>query len=260
MFPYNISFAGAGRVAGALCKELYSAGMKIGLIVSPSERNGKALAQSCGASWSVKYQYPENTDLIIVAVPDHAIQEVLNKIVCPHGTLVAHTAGSIGTDVFPDKIQKSGVFYPLQTFSHERKISFKDLPFLIEASDKQSLEVLKHLAELLMSKVYYADSEKRRLIHLAAVFINNFTNHMLTLGFEIAEKAGSGYEILLPLLKETVSKAIETGPGKSQTGPAIRNDRNTIEKHLELLSFSPELMKVYDEITRSIIQYHNKRD
>lgn len=260
MVPYNISFAGAGRVAAALSKEMYGVGMKIGLIVSPSEKNGKSLAQSCGASWSMNHEYPEDTDLIIVAVPDHVLEDVLNQIVCPSETLVVHTAGSIGIDAFPGKIKKTGVFYPLQTFSRERKISFSDLPFLIEASDQQSLTVLKKLAEAIGGKVYYADSAHRRMVHLAAVFINNFTNHMLTGGLEIAKKAGFQFDILMPLLKETVLKAIELGPEKSQTGPAVRNDRNTIEKHLELLSFSPDLQKMYNEITKSIIQYHNKPD
>ena len=96
------------------------------------------------------------------------------------------------------------------------------------------------------------------MLHLAAVFICNFTNHMLTAGMEVAEKAGVPFEILYPLLQETVSKALSIGPDKSQTGPAVRNDQNTIEKHLELLSFSPDLQNIYREITISIINYYNK--
>lgn len=254
----NISFAGAGRVAGALCGRLYSKGFKIGLIVSLSQKKGRVLADSCKASWSDRLEYPEETDIIIIAVPDRNLETVLNNLVCSSETLVVHTAGSIGMNVFPEKISKSGVFYPLQTFSGERKISFSDLPFLIEASDKQCLAVLKELAESIGGKVYYADSESRILIHLAAVFINNFTNHMLAQGLEISKKAGFQFDILMPLLKETVAKAMELGPEKSQTGPAVRNDRNTIEKHLELLSFTPDLQKMYDVITKSIIRYHNK--
>jgi predicted short-subunit dehydrogenase-like oxidoreductase (DUF2520 family) len=96
------------------------------------------------------------------------------------------------------------------------------------------------------------------MVHLAAVFICNFTNHMLTGGKLVADKANIPFEIFYPLLRETISKAIELGPEKSQTGPALRNDLNTIEKHMELLSFSPELKKIYKEITMSIINYHNK--
>jgi predicted short-subunit dehydrogenase-like oxidoreductase (DUF2520 family) len=107
-------------------------------------------------------------------------------------------------------------------------------------------------------QVLLIDAEHRRMIHLAAVFVSNFTNHMLTVGKELASKAGVPFELLVPLINETISKSVAVGPERSQTGPAIRNDQNTIEKHLELLSFSPELQKIYGDLTRSIIKYHKK--
>ena len=259
MFQYNISFAGAGRVAQALCREMYFAGHKIGLIVSESEKNGRSLADSCKASWSTDLIFPDSSNLIIVAVPDHRLKLVLEKISCRAETLVAHTAGSIGTDVFPEHFKQKGVFYPLQTFSKERKVGFKDLPFLIESSDKQSDAILKGLAESIGGKAHFTDTEHRRMLHVAAVFVCNFTNHMLTAGKEVATKAGFPYEVLRPLIIETFSKALDTGSENSQTGPAIRNDLNTIEKHLELLSFSPELKRIYNEMTTSIIKYYKKQ-
>ena len=259
MFQYNISFAGAGRVAGALCREMYFAGHKIGLIVSESEKNGRSLADSCKASWSPDLIFPDSNNVIIVAVPDHRLKSVLEKINCRAETLVAHTAGSTGIDVFPEYFKLKGVFYPLQTFSKERKVDFKDLPFLLESSDKQSDAILKGLAESIGGKAHFTDTENRRMLHLAAVFVCNFTNHMLTAGKEVATKAGFPYEVLRPLIIETFSKALDTGPENSQTGPAIRNDLNTIEKHLELLSFSPELKRIYNEMTTSIIKYYKKQ-
>lgn len=256
MTPFNISFAGAGRVGTALCKEMYQAGFKIDLIVSVSPENGKSLAKSCNSRWSSELVYPDHTDILIVAVPDQKLKEVLHNISCKPETLVIHTAGSIGIDDFPEHIKRKGVLYPLQTFSKDRNVSFKGLPFFIEASDEQSLAVLKQLAETIGGKAQYADSEHRRMIHLAAVFICNFTNHMLTQGQDIASKAGFPFDLLEPLLKETISKALDIGPGRAQTGPAVRNDQITIEKHLELLSFSPDMQRLYNEITRSIIQYY----
>jgi len=258
MINKSISFAGAGRVASALCSQIYDAGYKIDLIVSPGEENGRSLALSCQASWSPVPEYPESSDIIIVSVPDHALKDVLANLRCRTDALVVHTAGSFGLEVFPASIKVKGVFYPLQTFSRERKVEFTDLPILLESSDKQSTVILEELASSLGGKTWFVNTDQRIMLHLAAVFICNFTNHMLTRGKQVAEKAGIPFEIFYPLLNETMSKAMEIGPEKAQTGPAVRNDHNTIEKHIGLLSFSPELEKIYSEITMAIINYHYK--
>lgn len=258
MFQGNISFAGAGRVASALCKEFFDSGLKIDKIASITESYGRLLADVCGAFWSSDLQFPDSTDVIIIAVPDHKLAGILSKLKFNPGTLVVHTAGSFGMDVFPSNITHKGIFYPLQTFSKDRKISFTDLPFLLESSDDESSVILKNLAESIGGKAYFVDAERRKMLHLAAVFVCNFTNHLLTVGQEIAKKAGFSLEVLEPLIKETVSKALESGPENSQTGPAVRNDHNTIEKHMELLSFSPELQRLYDDMTSSIINYYKK--
>jgi predicted short-subunit dehydrogenase-like oxidoreductase (DUF2520 family) len=259
MNEQSISFAGAGRVGGALCKVLFHAGHRIDLIVSETASSGRPLADSCGASWSSDMLFPGSTDIIIVAVPDHRLESVLGAIRCGNDTLIVHTAGSVGMDVFPKEFKRKGVFYPLQTFSAGREVSFRDLPFLLEASDDQSAEILKDLVSSIGGKWHLADAEHRRLLHLAAVFVSNFTNHLLTEGKEIAVSAGFSFEILKPLINETVSKAIAAGPENSQTGPAVRNDKNTIETHLDLLSFSPELKSLYNEVTMSIIKYYKDK-
>jgi len=258
MTRLNISFAGAGRVAGALCREFYSAGHHIGLIVSETEKNGQKLAGECKSSWSDKLIFPGNADILIVAVPDNRIEKVLAGIRCDERTLIVHTAGSIGIDVFPEKTKRKAVLYPLQTFTNGRKVNFRDLPFFIESPDKQSVAILEMLVDSIGGSVYHADTEKRRMIHLAAVFTCNFSNHMLTVGKELISETGFPFEVMKPLISETLSKAIDLGPENSQTGPAVRNDQNTIEKHLELLSFSPELKRIYSEMTRSISEYHKK--
>jgi predicted short-subunit dehydrogenase-like oxidoreductase (DUF2520 family) len=258
MLHKKISFAGAGRVASALCRKMYAAGYDIELIVSLSEVNGRSLSESCMASWSQIAEFPLSTDLIIVAVPDHSLISVLNDLTCNPETLVVHTAGSFGLEVFPEHIKRKGVFYPLQTFSKNRIVDFSGLPFLLESSDSFSSAIMEELAHSMGGKTLFVSSEQRIMIHLSAVFICNFTNHMLTGGWQVAEKAGIPFEIFFPLLKETISKAMDLGPEKSQTGPAVRNDTNTTGKHLELLSFSPDLQKLYREVTMSIIKYHSK--
>jgi len=258
MIRLNISFAGAGRVAGALCMEMLNSGIKIHQVVSETEKEGRQLARACHAKWSTELTFDEPNDIVLVAVPDHKLKEVLSSVKCAEECVVAHTAGSYGLEMFPLSITRKGVFYPLQTFSKGRNISLKDLPFLIEASDESTGKTLSELAIRAGGKVHFIDHERRKMIHLAAVFINNFTNYMLTSGNEIASKSGLSLNIFEPLIRETIAKALENGPENSQTGPAIRNDLNTIEMHLELLSFSPELQEIYREMTDSIIKHYKK--
>jgi predicted short-subunit dehydrogenase-like oxidoreductase (DUF2520 family) len=256
--PYRISFLGAGNVAGALCRELYGKGHIIQQIVSRDGNKGRALSAICNAEWSDNSIFFENTEILIVAVPDNQLPEVLPNIKCNDSTIVAHTAGSIGLDIFPENIKRKGIFYPLQTFSASRKPDISIVPFFIEASEETTAIALKSLAETISKSVYISDTEHRRLLHLAAVFVSNFTNHMFTSGKYIASATNIPFSVLNPLIIETVSKAIELGPENSQTGPAVRYDLNTIEKHMDLLSFSPELQNIYNIITKSIISYYKK--
>lgn len=252
----HVSFVGAGKVGSAICRELFNAGYVIDMIISATPAKGMAIADAYHSNWSAEPVIPFTTKIVFVAVPDSRLEKVLHSIKCAPDTLVAHTAGSYGTDIFPETIKKRAVFYPLQTFSENRYVSFTDLPVLLEAEDADSFERLRKVAASLGSKVYPSDAGNRRMLHLAAVFANNFTNHMLTEGKEIAARAGYSFDILIPLLNETVVKAITSGPENSQSGPAFRNDRNTLDKHLELLSYSPVLQSVYRAVTKSIINYY----
>jgi len=254
-----VSFVGAGRVGSVMCRELFKNGFVIDTIISASETGGKVLANECKAFWTSKLIIPETTDIVIVAVPDRKLKSIMGRLKCKQETIVAHTAGSFGLDVFSSGIAKRGVIYPLQTFSYKRKIDFRDLPVFIESSDTETSSALEKIAGSLGAKIYYADTDHRRMLHLAAVFACNFTNHMLTIGKEIARNADYTFEELKPLVKETFLKALEAGPENSQTGPAVRNDKNTIRKHLELLSFDKDLQKIYREISKSINKYHSKK-
>jgi len=252
----NLSFAGAGNVAGSLCRILFQTGHRIVRIVSETETRGRGLSRECGASWSQELIFNGETDIIIVSVPDSRLANVLSGIKCHPETVIAHTAGSFGLDVFPEYIRNKGVFYPLQTFTAGREINFDGLPFLIEADNQITAKTLENLALSVKGKVHFTDLERRIKAHLAAVFICNFTNHMLTIGKEIASEADIPFQWFEHLVMETISKALEKGPENSQTGPAVRKDHNTIKKHLELLSLSPGLQKLYNDVTQSIILHH----
>lgn len=259
MNQYRISLLGAGRVGSAICKELFKNGYTIDLVVSESGASSRKLAESCNALWSAIPDFPATSDLIIVAVPDHKIVNLLSSLNCSSSSIVAHTAGSLGLEVFPSGIINKGVFYPLQTFTIGRDVDFSQVPLLIESSDNKTLMTLEIIAKSITRRVFIADAERRKILHLAAVFVNNFTNHLLTRGKEVAARGGYDFKILEPLITETISKAMAMGPENSQTGPAIRNDNNTMEKQFDLLSFSPELQVIYKELTGSIINYYKDK-
>jgi predicted short-subunit dehydrogenase-like oxidoreductase (DUF2520 family) len=260
MKRFAVSFTGSGKVASALIPVLLKKGHRINLIVSRGKEKGEALARTCSARWSDTPVFDEKTDIVIVAVRDSQLPEVLNSIRCSANTVVCHTAGSYGLELFPPAIARKGVFYPLQTFSEGRPVDLNEVPVFTEASDRPSLEILNGLAVSLGCKPMEADTEKRRMLHIAAVFVSNFTNFMLTNGEFISSKAGFEPDVLRPLILETVNKALAEGPFRSQTGPAVRNDLNTVKKHLDLLSFSPELQVLYSELTSSITELYKKRN
>ena len=195
-----------------------------------------------------------DADVFIIAVKDDAITEVSEHLLHKKG-LVVHTSGSVAMDAL-SKHRRRGVFYPLQTFSADRKVDFGSVPLCLEAGDPKDLEVLKKLASTLTNKVYEVNSEQRKALHLAAVFGNNFTNHLFYIAQQLCEKNGLAFEMLHPLLKETVDKIGSIPPRDAQTGPARRGDSKTIERHLKQLE-NPALKVVYSNLSKSIEKVYN---
>jgi len=250
----NIVIVGAGRVGTSLSKALDRSGHNILRIISRSTEKAEKLANVLGSGYGKDLTIPEDCEVVIVAVNDDAIHGVMKKLKAPDKTVIAHTAGSVGLEVFGSDIVNYGVFYPLQTFTDGRDFNFREIPVFIEGNNDHTSSLLRSLAASVSETVIYLISEKRKYLHLAAVFVCNFVNHMYYAGKEISGQAGMEFKVLLPLLEETMEKASDLGPEKSQTGPAVRNDKKTIEKHLDLLSFSPDLHKIYQVITDSIIK------
>ncbi|GIM49292.1 Rossmann-like and DUF2520 domain-containing protein [Capnocytophaga stomatis] len=194
-------------------------------------------------------------DICIIAVKDSAISEVSEKLPFS-GNLVVHTSGNTDIDVLSGKNRK-GVFYPLQSFSKDIPVDFQEVPICIEAQDLADLEVLRILAESATSKVYEINSFQRKILHISAVIMNNFTNHLIGISKEICEENKVPFEILKPLLTETFEKIQKTEPFEAQTGPARRNDRQTIENHLALLSGNRK--EIYKTITNSILETYGSK-
>jgi predicted short-subunit dehydrogenase-like oxidoreductase (DUF2520 family) len=199
----------------------------------------------------------KDADIYILAVSDDAIAE-LTKQLPFKDRLVVHTSGSVSVyDI--DKKHKRGVLYPLQTFSKKAKMDFANVPICIETIDKACFPLLRDVVLSIGSPAHRINSDQRRVLHLAAVFVNNFTNQLYRVGHEITESEGAEFDILKPLILETAKKIQEYSPYVSQTGPAIRNDKKTIKKQLKSLEDNPHHQDIYKLLTASIQKTHGRK-
>jgi len=198
----------------------------------------------------------KEADVYILAVSDDVICELSSKLPFKN-KLVVHTSGSVSVyDI--DKKHKRGVLYPLQSFSKNAEMDFANVPICIETIDKACFPILKELSLSLGSPIKRINSDQRRVLHLAAVFVNNFTNQLYRIGHEITESEGAEFDLLKPLILETAKKVQEMSPFKAQTGPAKRNDKKTIKKHLKTLE-SEHHKDIYELLTKSIIHTHGRK-
>ncbi|MBC7844997.1 MAG: DUF2520 domain-containing protein [Flavobacterium sp.] len=191
----------------------------------------------------------KEADLYIIAVSDDAIAAVSSKLPFEN-RLVVHTSGSVPLDAL-DKKNRNGIFYPLQTFSKKAEVDFSQIPLCLESENGSDYEFLKKVAEMVSHKVYKINSVQRKSLHVAAVFVNNFTNHLYQMGSEICLENKVPFEILQPLIQETANKVMRLSPKEAQTGPAIRNDQQTIASHLEFLQ-NENQATIYKTLTQSI--------
>lgn len=189
-----------------------------------------------------------DADIYIIAISDDAISEISSKI-DKKNSLVVHTSGSASLDSLNNNGRK-GVFYLLQSFSKDKEVYFDEIPFCLEAENKEDFKILEKLAKSIGKKIYSINSQQRKSLHAAAVFVNNFTNHMYKVGADICKEHQVPFEVLHPLIKETAQKITTLSPEESQTGPAKRNDQETIQNHLALLT--KEQQEIYQLITKSI--------
>ncbi len=198
-------------------------------------------------------KFPSDLDLYILAVPDGAIAEVaeqLAKIIKNGG--VVHISGSQPSTVLAPYSKKFGVFYPLQTLTKGRRVKFKNIPICIEAKDKELNQQLLDLGRAISDHVHFIDDEARAWLHVAAVMVNNFTNHLYTLAEKLTQDHDLSFDLLRPLILETAKKVQKLDPKKAQTGPAVRGDQATIDKHLRKLAPYPEMLKVYQILSESL--------
>lgn len=194
-------------------------------------------------------------DLYLICVSDDAIREVSNSLPFDD-RLVAHTSGAAPVSVL-EKHRRTGVFYPLQSFSKSKEVVWKDVPLCLEANSVQDLNLLKQLAGSLSQRVYEINTEQRKKIHLAAVIVNNFVNHLYYLAENLCKDHDIPFEVLHPLIMETSGKILQLPPLEAQTGPARRNDQKTLNSHL-LQVKGTSLEEIYTLLTSSIIATYGR--
>lgn len=245
----SIAIVGAGNVAFHLGKALVNAGARVDYIWNRTPEKARELAGELQTRSTERLEDLANCDLIICCLSDSALAEWVPKLSQLAPTTV--TAGTI--DVLTMEHQfPVGVFYPLQSFSKNAKVDFNQVPLFVEGSDALFSARLMTLAGELSLTTAELSAEKRIPLHLAAVFINNFTNHMVALGQEVLDKNGLPFDWMKPLLQQTIAKLDSQTAHDAQTGPARRHDDPTIQKHLSLLD--SETAKLYEQLTKSIQQ------
>lgn len=256
-----VTFIGSGNLAWHLAPALDNAGYTVAEVYSRTPRHAEALTGRLYQA-EVKASLDFSTSrsrVFIIAVTDDAIREIAQEIVLPEDAILAHTSGAqplstLGYAATPH----TGVFYPLQTFTKSKKVEFNDVPIFIESDTPEAERALLAMAKAVSSKVQRISSADRKALHVAAVFASNFTNHMLTLSKEILTDHNLKFEWLKPLIAETINKSLTLDPERAQTGPAIRGDYETLDKHLEFLQYDEQLAELYKAITQHILDRYSE--
>jgi predicted short-subunit dehydrogenase-like oxidoreductase (DUF2520 family) len=247
----SISIVGTGNVAFHIGRALINSGYILEEIYGRDLKKAHELADLLNCSVAEKLSILKG-ELVILCVNDGVIQAIGEQI--PSDKMIVHTSGAISMDALKGH-KRSGVLYPLQTLSKTRGLEFKEVPLLIEANEQDFTNLLVELANKLSLKVVSVNSDERKIIHLAAVFVNNFVNHLVLQSRSIMESKNLDWNLLVPLLDETIHKIKEIGPLEAQTGPARRNDSKTINEHMNLLSGKEK--EIYQLISDSIRQTYN---
>jgi predicted short-subunit dehydrogenase-like oxidoreductase (DUF2520 family) len=250
----HILIIGTGNVASHLAKEL-APKVKSITIYGRNQQEARNLSLSSKGKFIEKLDNLEVFDLILVSITDTSISEVIQSL--PLHLNIAYTSGSVSLDEFNNHTN-IGVFYPLQTFSKTKAVNLFEVPFLIESNNQFFMQQLMDLAWKVSKNVSYANSFDRMRLHLAAVFINNFTNHLSYISNTYLNKEGLNPELLQPLLKETIAKLETQSPFNAQTGPARRGDKSTIQKHLSLLEGKNK--DIYELLSASILETYSNEE
>jgi predicted short-subunit dehydrogenase-like oxidoreductase (DUF2520 family) len=255
----RVVIIGSGNVAEAFARTMADTpNILLRQIMARNRERCEAVAAIGHCSWSIDPLELAEADIYIIAVSDRAVESVAKEFNFPKEAIVVHTAGSVAMSAI-SRPGRRGILYPFQSFSAGRIIRLSDVPIFVEADNETVAEFLTQFAHRISSRVEYADSARRKQIHLAGVFVNNFTNHLYGIATDILAKEGLSFDLLRPIIAETANKAIDSGnPFSVQTGPAIRGDKTITAKHLDLLENDVSKRQIYKDITESIWETSKK--
>jgi predicted short-subunit dehydrogenase-like oxidoreductase (DUF2520 family) len=242
----QIVIIGSGNVAYHLAKAFVSNAIPLVQIFGRNEQELKTISEELEIPFSTKNL--SDADLYIICVSDHSVENV-SRLITKKNCLVAHTSGSLPIDILKGEYRKSSV-YPLQTFSKAKKMEYRNIPFFIEAENDEDSKVLFDIASSISENVMESTYEKRKYIHLTAVFACNFVNHLFSRAKEISDSQDIPFNYFFPLIDETIQKIHEFEPKSAQTGPAVRNDKRILEMHEQLLK--DESLEIYKTMNHSI--------
>lgn len=256
----NILMIGAGNVAWHLATALEQKGHQISVVYSRKLENAQQLTKKLRNALATDHPNfgDVDADLAIVAIKDDAIAPLVAQMVLPPHTVIAHTSGNTPLQVFEHLTGNNdfGVFYPLQTFSKSKPVDFSQIPFCIEGINTTTETLLFDLAGQLTTNLHLINSYQRKVLHVAAVIACNFTNHLFAQSDHILQQEDIPFDLLKPLIQETIEKALNNSPRETQTGPAVRNDTRVIQDHLKYLKNNPSAHTLYTSITDSILQWY----
>jgi predicted short-subunit dehydrogenase-like oxidoreductase (DUF2520 family) len=246
---------GAGKLAWHLGLALKKAGFQIIQVYSRTLSSAAAFGLHLDVPWTTDVNLlTDDAELVIFCLTDRALEEVIPQVNLKDVFMV-HTAGSVPTNVFQNCTDDFGVLYPLMTFTKTRSIDFRTVPVCIEANNKENEDRLKEIAEKISDNVSAVNFEHRKILHMAAIFACNFSNHMYRIAYDILRHHEFDFGILKPLIMETARKILEMSPHEAQTGPAQRHDKNILCEHQAMLQDQPEWQKIYTFVSESI--YHH---
>lgn len=258
MTHINVSFIGSGRVATQLSRALFEKNIKIKQIFSRNILHAKQLAETVLAEAIKDFSLLEQVDIIFITVSDAAIDIVAQQLQQVNYTgLVVHTSGSTHLNRLSQYALRSGVFYPLQTFSFEYAVDWSKVPIFIEAGTEQDRITLENIANQLSSAIYCYDSEQRLSLHLAAVFACNFSNYCYDIAQQILQNSKVDTDLLQPLILETANKLNFFSAFQNQTGPAKRNDNHILALHESMLQSQQDWAQIYHIMSKNIQNRHS---
>ncbi len=246
----NFSIIGSGNIATFIGTRCLEAGRVIDEVISTNEETGKALAKKLKASFTSDYKKSEASTFLL-AVPDDAIRD-LSKTDFFKEKKVIHTSGSIGLKEIENISEHIACIWPIYSIQKEKLPTRKDIPFVLQSSNLPSRKKAVSFLKCLTNNVTEASDEQKRVLHLSAVLVNNFTNHLFAQSEKLLKSNDLNFELMLPIIQNTIEKLATASPSQLQTGPAIRGDESTLAKHMELLQHTPALKEIYRQLSSTI--------